>query len=140
MPDHPASLIAFQRRCADDDACAAHIAKMRWPDGFRCPACGHAAAWTLRHKARTRQCTRCARQTSVTAGTLLHGSKLPLTAGAQGGVGSTRRGQAQGGVYHPILDEKGLLLLCWQSTRRGQVLNVEFTQCAKTSDTQHSRP
>src|SRR5271169_6332194 len=78
MPDFPASLIEFQRRFADDDACAAWLFAARWPFGFRCPACGHAKAWAHGGKSFTYECAACGKQTSVTAGTLLHGSKLPL--------------------------------------------------------------
>ena len=63
----------------DDDACAAWLIEMRWPDGFVCPACGHEKGWALRRKAHTFECAGCRRQTSVTAGTILHASKLPLT-------------------------------------------------------------
>ena len=79
MPDYPRSLIEFQRRFPDDAACAAWLAELRWPDGFRCPACGHDDAWALRCKPWTFECRACRRQTSVRAGTVLHGSKLPLT-------------------------------------------------------------
>jgi hypothetical protein len=78
MSDFPRSLIAFQRRFPDDEACAAYLFALRWPEGFRCPACGHDRAWRLRAKARTHECARCRRQTSVTAGTIVHGSKLAL--------------------------------------------------------------
>ena len=52
---------------------------MRWPEGFQCPGCGHDHGWALRAKAHTFECTSCHRQTSVTAGTILHSSKLDLT-------------------------------------------------------------
>ncbi len=78
MPDYPRSLIAFQHRFPDDRACAAYLLTIRWPEGFRCPACGHHRAWALKTKARTFECANCARQTSVTAGTIMHGSKLAL--------------------------------------------------------------
>ena len=55
------------------------VREMRWPDGFVCPACGHEKGWALRRKAHTFECAGCRRQTSVTAGTILHASKLPLT-------------------------------------------------------------
>ncbi len=80
MADFPRSLIAFQRCFPDDDACAAYLVSVRWPDGFRCPACGHDHAWELETKAWTFECGRCHRQTSVRAGTIMHGSKLPLQA------------------------------------------------------------
>jgi Transposase zinc-ribbon domain len=53
---------------------------MRWPDGFVCPVCGGGKAWRLETKAWTYECASCGRQTSVTAGTIMHHSKLPLTA------------------------------------------------------------
>ncbi len=80
MPDYPDSLIAFQQRFPDDAACAAHLSSLRWPEGFRCPGCGHDRGWRLKGKAWTWECASCARQTSVTAGTIMHASKLPLHA------------------------------------------------------------
>src|SRR4051795_1167871 len=50
----------------------------RWPDGFRCPGCGHAKGWELGRGALLVECARCRRQTSVTAGTVLHRGHLPL--------------------------------------------------------------
>ena len=79
MNQVPDSLLAFQRMFPDDDACAAWLIEMRWPDGFVCPACGHDKGWALRGKVYTFECAGCRRQTSVTAGTILHASKLPLT-------------------------------------------------------------
>jgi transposase-like protein len=79
MSGAPRSFIEFQQRFGSEDACAAYLFEARWPAGFRCPACGHASAWPNRGKRFTFQCARCNRQTSVTSGTLMHGSKLPLT-------------------------------------------------------------
>jgi len=31
----------WQERYATDEACAATLADLRWPNGFRCPQCGH---------------------------------------------------------------------------------------------------
>ena len=78
MPDFPRSLIAFQRQFPNDDTCSAYLVSMRWPEGFRCPNCEHDQAWRLQTKAWTFECRRCHRQTSARAGTLMHGSKLPL--------------------------------------------------------------
>jgi hypothetical protein len=80
MADFPRSLVEFQRRFADEAACAVHLARARWPDGFRCPGCSHAKGWELSTKAFTWECASCGKQTSVTAGTVMHGSKLPMTA------------------------------------------------------------
>ena len=78
MPDFPSSLIDFQHQFPDDDACAAWLSAARWPSGFRCPACAGAKGWPHGGKPFTFECAACCKQTSVTAGTIMHGSKLPL--------------------------------------------------------------
>ena len=78
MPDFPASLVEFQRQFPDDDACAAWLIAARWPSGFRCPACAGAKGWPHGGKPFTFECAACGKQTSVTARTIMHGSKLPL--------------------------------------------------------------
>ena len=80
MPDFPTSLGDFQRRYPDEAACAAWLFTTRWPAGFRCPACAHEKGWPHGGKPFTFECAACGKQTSVTAGTIMHGSKLPLTA------------------------------------------------------------
>jgi transposase-like protein len=72
------SRAAFEARFADDAACAAHLFARRWPTGFVCPACGGTKRWALNGKRFTWQCAGCAKQTSVTAGTVMHRSHLPL--------------------------------------------------------------
>jgi hypothetical protein len=79
MPDPPRSLTEFEQRFGDEDTCAEYLAAARWPDGFSCPGCGGSKAWRLESKPWTYECAGCSRQTSVTAGTILHHSKLPLT-------------------------------------------------------------
>jgi hypothetical protein len=68
----------FEARFPDDDACAQHLVQQRWPDGFVCPACGSRKAWALDRTRPTWECAGCRRQTSVTAGTFMHDSHLPL--------------------------------------------------------------
>jgi predicted RNA-binding Zn-ribbon protein involved in translation (DUF1610 family) len=79
MADFPRSLPEFQRRFPNDAACAVYLAAARWPEGFVCPSCGHGRAWRLKFKANTYACSQCHRQTSVTAGTVMHASKLALS-------------------------------------------------------------
>lgn len=79
MKKFPKSLLEFQQMFPDDRACAAYLFEQRWPEGFVCPACGSVRAWELRSKPFTWECADCGRQTSVTAGMVMHGSKLPLT-------------------------------------------------------------
>ena len=80
MTDFSRSLIEFQQRFGDEAACAQYLVASRWPNGFVCPGCGGGKAWRLETKAWTYECASCGRQTSVTAGTIIHHSKLPLTA------------------------------------------------------------
>ena len=75
----PKSLIEFQARFASESACAEYLFERRWPEGFVCPRCSQGRAWLLKTKAFTYECAGCGRQTSVTAGTIMHASKLPLT-------------------------------------------------------------
>lgn len=79
MTDFPRSLIEFQQRFGDEAACARYLFVARWPAGFACPACSGSKAWPLQTKAWTWECAACGKQTSVTAGTIMHHSKLPLT-------------------------------------------------------------
>jgi hypothetical protein len=76
--DRPMSRAEFDARFPDRTACARYLAAKRWPDGFVCPACGVCKGWELETKPFTWECSGCHRQTSVTAGTVMHRSKLPL--------------------------------------------------------------
>ncbi len=78
-PGFPKTIREFQLEFADEDACARYLASCRWPDGFRCPKCGHDRAYVL--AVLRWQCASpdCRHQTSLTAGTVLHGSRTPLT-------------------------------------------------------------
>ena len=50
----------------------------RWPEGFVCPACSGRKGWKLEAKPWTWECAGCGRQTSATAGTIMHRTHLPL--------------------------------------------------------------
>jgi transposase-like protein len=76
--DFPRSLTEFHDRFPNDEACAAYLVAKRWPDGFVCPACNGTKAWELTGRGWIRECAACHRQTSATAGTVIHGSKLSL--------------------------------------------------------------
>ena len=78
MADRPGSLPAFAAQFPDDAACARWLFEKRWPEGFRCPGCGHHKGWELDRGLLLIECAACHRQTSVTAGTVLHRSHLPL--------------------------------------------------------------
>jgi predicted RNA-binding Zn-ribbon protein involved in translation (DUF1610 family) len=73
------SLTEFQEAFPDEASCAAFLFERRWPDGFVCPVCGNGRAAVLKSRAYTYECSGCGRQTSITAGTAMHRTKLPLT-------------------------------------------------------------
>src|SRR3954447_9065313 len=78
MVERPGSLPEFEAQFPDDAACARWLFEKRWPDGFRCPGCGHDKARELGRGTLLVEGARCHRQTSVTAGPALHRSPLPL--------------------------------------------------------------
>src|SRR5271169_434856 len=73
------SLSQFQDTFSNEASCAAFLLERRWSGGFVCPGCEGQRAAALRSRAYTCECLDCGRQTSVTAGTVMHRSKLPLT-------------------------------------------------------------
>src|SRR5262249_59808039 len=73
----PRTVLELQARFPDEDACMGFLRAVRWPDGFVCPRCQGRSSWTLRTR-RLEQCRRCRHQTSLTAGTVLHRTPLPL--------------------------------------------------------------
>lgn len=68
----------FQHRFPDDEACTEYLFASRWPQGYRCPRCGHGHAWAVARRRLVWECAACHRQTSVTAGTVLHKTHMPL--------------------------------------------------------------
>ena len=76
-PDFPRSILEFQARFADEEACRSYLFESRWPDGFSCPRCGGTSAGE-QPKRRLWECRDRGHQTSVTAGTVMHGTRTPL--------------------------------------------------------------
>jgi ribosomal protein L37AE/L43A len=54
------------------------LARIKWPEGFKCPRCHHPSFDPLKWRGLW-QCKRCRHQTSVTAGTILHRSRIPAS-------------------------------------------------------------
>ena len=69
---------AFREAFGAEEQCRSALSRLRWPDGFVCPACGHRGHCVLAGRS-LYQCYRCKKQTSSTAGTIFHATKLPLT-------------------------------------------------------------
>lgn len=73
----PATLLELIEQFPDEEACWAYLKRIRFPRGFVCPRCGGRSAAFLATR-RLWQCRRCRKQVSLTAGTVLHGTRIPL--------------------------------------------------------------
>lgn len=76
MEDYPRSVEEFEQSFATEEKCRDYLVRLRWPDGFRCPACTGTKAVLVR--AALFQCSSCRRQTSATAGTIFQDTRKPL--------------------------------------------------------------
>jgi len=77
MQDYPRTLGEFEAAFASDEACRDYLARLRWPEGFRCPRCGNMKAYAI--GATLYQCSACRYQVSVIAGTIFQDTHKPLT-------------------------------------------------------------
>ena len=74
----PGTLLEFCERFASDDDCAEFLRAWKYgEDRFRCPRCGGRTAWFLPSR-RLDECASCHRQVSLTAGTVMEGTRKPL--------------------------------------------------------------
>ncbi len=76
MEDYPRNLMEFEARFPTEESCHDYIYRLRWPDGFCCPRCGHQKAWPIRGV--LFQCAKCGYRTSVIAGTIFQDTRKPL--------------------------------------------------------------
>ena len=76
--DYPQTFQEFDIWFASEENCLQYVAKLRWPDGFRCPACGVIAEIPSLMERGLYLCRQCKHQTSITAGTLFHKTHKPL--------------------------------------------------------------
>ena len=73
------SLQGFLERYGTEAQCEAELARLRWPQGFRCPRCGEREHCRFARGGQSLwQCATCRHQTSVRTGTVLEASKLAL--------------------------------------------------------------
>ena len=68
---------AFERLYPDEEACRKAWFAWRWPEGFKCPRCAGSKYCEIRGR-QLLQCRQCRYQTSLIAGTVLQGTKLPM--------------------------------------------------------------
>ncbi len=71
------SFFEFQERFVTEDDCFQYLKKLRWPDGFSCPQCGHTEAYFMKRR-KVFQCKNCRHQTFVTVNTIFHRTHVPL--------------------------------------------------------------
>jgi transposase-like protein len=72
------TLIEYQEKFGTEDACRAYLYEKRWPNGFVCPKCGHTERFDIKSRNKY-QCKKCTHQTTVTAGTIMEKTRIPLT-------------------------------------------------------------
>lgn len=73
------SLSEFMDNFGTEAQCEVALETAKWPNGFLCANCGHNSFSCLTRGRTKRQCNKCKHQTSLIAGTIFHGTKLPLT-------------------------------------------------------------
>ena len=81
----PKTLLDFQQHFASEETCIAYLYGKRFPDGFVCHYCKHhekdaGPPFTFAGRPTVYRCRYCKRDTSLTAGTIMHRSKQPLHA------------------------------------------------------------
>ena len=77
--EQPETILEFQRMFPDEGACAAYLAKIRWEGGFSCAVCGVADdAQRVATRPRILRCRHCGHEVSLTAGTVMHRTRIPL--------------------------------------------------------------
>jgi transposase-like protein len=78
MQQKALSLMQFQKRFGTEKACQKQLFRLRSPEGFRCPRCEHREAYFHRTR-HLYHCKACGYQASLTAGTVFHKTRTPLT-------------------------------------------------------------
>lgn len=72
----------FNHIFSDPDQCYKVLADQKWATGFICRKCGH-TNYCRGSKPYSRRCTRCKSEESVTAHTIFHRCKIPITTAFQ---------------------------------------------------------
>ena len=98
LPDDlPEDMSSFLARFGTDEQCREYLFKARWPEGFRCAACGHDDAYTLKTKI-VYECVACRKQHSLLAGTIFEQTEtglgrwflaIYLVTSSKGGIAAT---------------------------------------------------
>jgi Zn ribbon nucleic-acid-binding protein len=73
----PKTLPEFEAKFATEEACRAYLADCRWNGQPHCKRCSSTKVWCERDGT-LYECGACGHQTSLTSGTLFHGTRKPL--------------------------------------------------------------
>jgi len=73
---YPRTILELEDRFATEDSCREYLMRLRWPEGFVCPHCGHPGGWPATRGRMV--CRGCRYQASVTAGTIFQDTHKPL--------------------------------------------------------------
>lgn len=77
-PSFPKAVFEFQKQFNTEESCLKFLIQSRWPEGFSCPKCENESYFSIKSRGLL-QCKECNYQASVTAGTVMHHTKMPLT-------------------------------------------------------------
>lgn len=77
MQQKEMNLKEFMDRFQTEEDCREHFFRIKWPDGFKCPKCGHEKYSFIKYR-NLYQCLQCGHQASLTAGTIMHKSHMGL--------------------------------------------------------------
>lgn len=70
-------LLEFAKKFDSEEACQQYLRELREKEGVKCSKCGNLQHYWCESKKRW-ICRECKHETTLTAGTVMHGSKLPL--------------------------------------------------------------
>lgn len=74
--DYPKNYQEFLNRFQNEGNCWDYLFGLRWPEGFLCPKCKSVEHSITKRK--LYECNKCGLQTSLTAGTIFHGTRTSL--------------------------------------------------------------
>jgi hypothetical protein len=105
----------FFQRFATEEACYAFLEERKWSQGFVCRKCGH-DNYCKGKKDFSRRCTKCKHEESVTAHTVFHNSRLPITKAFQ--VLFTMCCHPETTAYKIAKDECMRSMTCWKLKKK----------------------
>lgn len=92
----------FRERFATEEECRIYLYENRFPEGFVCPRCGGKEYSYIKTR-KVYQCSKCHKQVSLTANTVMHRTHLPLTIWFWA-------------IYLCVTDKRGISAVCLQKS------------------------